>query len=1006
MEKRISLFCLLVLALPSVRGDGLGLDHALSSASRWTALEGKTKEPGKGAFTLDQGAIKVSGAVSADVQLRVIDDFVFRGTAKIFLPSGQPDYASGSLTLFDKKTNERLYFMTIFKQPGVPTDTCTVSINGNGRQCPVKVTWDQWYQLKVELSDNTARMKIWLDGVVEPSTWQMECSVRMKSFDAIGFRTYASEVSFKGLSAECFPDQDPVAVVGDDVLKVTIGLRGVLKKIEINRSGNWESVDFRKGPDRGCLWVVNDAGSTEGRPIVLSSDGASPGRYSKRDGELEYSLVYAVEGGRLVVTAGLKNKGAMDFKPASCGVQLGLDLEMASYPSWNDKYSPTLLRCEKTHFWGYFMSPKQRILAISSPDPVACYTTRYSGGGHRIYTTTLDLLHAGPLPARHPQGLDALPAGAERTWKIILEDVKNLDDVKAAVARSTQAPMVDCDTYTVDANESMQLRVISATPPVATIFDPDGKKESLALKPTTAGHYAATFKPTGGIGRYSVQVSNGSGRVSEASLSVRRPWAWYMTQARKQALAKVQIASSHIESWYGLFPAYMARRVLPDAAADSAIDQVFAEIWPLMYDMNKKVPYDSNKTLPHPSADRTQNQSGAAELMAQKYLATGDIKDLEFASSLADFVIKTQTPDGAYRMYGTHYTSVIYVGKNILTVALAEAEAAAKDSKWAVKANVHFDSVRRAMDELVQSGDNIQTEGEMTFEDGMIGCSYTQLAMFALQQSDPVRAKKYLDAAVYLKDKHKCLSQILIPDSRMNGGSLRYWESQYDVMLTPNMMNSPHGWSAWRIYGLWYLYLLTGEESYMNQVESALGSCAQLIDFKTGELRWAFVPDPYVPASVFQEDPATPGKPIRVNKVVSEQYIPMVSQWYKPAKGKCVWAYGDSGGGACNNDVHEIFKCVGEVMVENAYVLERADGSLVGWNCTVSRDKKGALHVVPAEACVSRVHLNLKKGGTVEIAFASGKLKLMAKPGMDWVGPGGKPFTIRKLSDTLSKVAL
>ncbi|MGL5019134.1 MAG: hypothetical protein ACRDBP_13440 [Luteolibacter sp.] len=343
------------------------------------------------------------------------------------------------------------------------------------------------------------------------------------------------------------------------------------------------------------------------------------------------------------------------------------------------------------------------------------------------------------------------------------------------------------------------------------------------------------------------------------------------------------------------------------------------------------------------------------------------------------------------------------MAKNILTVALAKA--AEKDPKWAVKAKEHFDSVRRAVDELALNLDNIQTAGEMTFEDGMISCSYTQLAMFALRQSDPTLAKKYLDAAVYLKDKHKCLSQILIPDSRMNGGSLRYWESQYDVMMTPNMMNSPHGWSAWRIYGFWYLYLLTGEESHMNQVESALGSCAQLIDFKSGELRWAFVPDPHVLASVFQKDPATPGKPLRVNKVVSEQYIPIVSHWYKPAKGKYVFAYGETGGGACNNTVHEIFKCVGEVMFENAYVLERADGSLVGWNCTVSRDQKGALHVVLAEACVSRVHLNLKKAGTVEIAFAKGKFQSAAKAGLSWAGPGGEPFTIRKLSDALTKAS-
>lgn len=84
MKKLIGLFCLLVLAVSSVRGDGLGLDHALSSASKWTALEGKSKEPGKGEFTLEQGVIKVSGAVSADVGLRVIDDVVFRERRRFF----------------------------------------------------------------------------------------------------------------------------------------------------------------------------------------------------------------------------------------------------------------------------------------------------------------------------------------------------------------------------------------------------------------------------------------------------------------------------------------------------------------------------------------------------------------------------------------------------------------------------------------------------------------------------------------------------------------------------------------------------------------------------------------------------------------------------------------------------------------------------------------------------------------------------------------------------------
>lgn len=991
MKKILCLLSLFLLAGTGVKADTIRSDDQVSQPN-WKLLEDKRQQTG---FTQDQGVEKVLGIILSEVKVKEIDNLVFRATTSFFMPSGQPNWASAALLLLDNK-NSKIAFTTIFEKPG----TCLVSVDGRVR-VPVNTTPNKWYQMKVEVADFTAKMKIWPQGEAEPPAWQVESVVSLSAerVDAVGLCGGRTEVSFKDFSAEFLSAQDKTTLMGDDKLKATISSQGFLKKLEVNRAGNWEAVDFRKGRFRGYLWTVGEPGM-ELRPVRLTPDDpaqGTPGRFSGLDKEIEYSMAYKVEEGRLVMTAGLKNKGAKEFKPSNCGVQLGINLEMAQYPEWNNRYSPTLLRCEKDFFWGYFMTPKQRILAICSPDPVASYTTHYSNGGHRIYTSTLDFLHEGPLPPRHPQGLDVLPAGAEKKWKIILEDVKSLEEVKTVIARETQAPLVDCDTYTVDANQSFEVRGISTTPPSVSITSPDGKRETLALKPGQPGSYKATYQPTGGIGLYSVQATNGSGKGSEATLSVRRPWAWYMTQARKEAVAKVQIGCSHIEGWYGLFPSYTTRRVLPDKAVDDAIDQTFAEIWPLMYDM----------TAMRPTRDgsRIQNHSGAAELMAERYRATGDIKDLEFASSLADCILKGQTPDGVYRSGRTHYTSVIYVAKNILTVALAEAEAAAKDPKWAAKAKTHFDSVRRAVDELAKDLDNIQTEGEMTYEDGMIGCSYTQLAMFALQQTDPEAVKKYLDAALYLKDGHKCLSQLLIPDSRMNGGSLRYWESQYDVMMTPNMMNSPHGWSAWRVYGLWYLYLLTGEESYMNQVESALGSCAQLIDSKTGELRWGFVPDPYVRAWVFEEDPAVPGKPTRKGKVIGEQYIPMISQWYKPAQNTWVFAYGGKGGGSCNNDVHEIFKCIGEVMFENAYVLERADGSLVGWNCKATRDPKGAIQVSPSDACVSRVHLNLKKGAAVEIAFAGGKFQSVAKAGMGWVGPGGAPFQIRKISETLSKVS-
>ena len=999
----MSLLSLFLLAGAQLEGALLTFDEQFSNSSKWAVHEGKVDQEKTGDFKLDQGVIKVSGAVSTAMEIGKMQSLIFRGSAKMFIPSNPAEWSSGSLALFNKKNNTRLYFMTIFNTPGTPEDTCVVSINGAGdSRSPVKVTRDQWYQMKVEVSQLEAKIKIWQVGTVEPPAWQVETPFHalQEQYDAIGFRTFGTEVAFKDVSVETSPSvQMPsIAVLGDNQLKATVSSRGVLNKLEVNRDGSWEAVDLRSGNGRGYLWTVRDSQSKELRQIKMEIADPTKGQFSQLDNGIEYSLAYAVEEGRLVVTAGLKNKSAADFKPLSCGVQLGLDLEMSKYPEWNLKYSPTLLRCEKTHFWGYFMSPKQRIMAVSSPDPVASYTTLYSLGGHRIYTTTLDLLHDGPLPARHPLGLDALPAGEERKCRIVLEDVKSLETVKAVVARSTQAPMLDCDSYTLDTSGSFTIRVISETQPSVTITGPDGIKKPLVLIRDQSGLYAATYKPKGGIGLYSVQITTPSGKVAEACLSVRHPWSWYMTQARKEAVAKVQLGCSHIEGWYGLFPSYITRRVLPDKAVDDAIDQKFTEIWPLMYDMQKMLPITCHS--------RIQNHSGAAELMAERYRATGDVNDLEFASALADFILSNQTPDGVYRNGRTHYTSVIYVAKNILTVALAEAEAATQDPKWAIKAQTHFESVGKAMDELAKDLDNIETEGEMTFEDGMISCSYSQLAMFALQQTNPEAAQKYLKAALHLKDGHKCLSQILIPDSRMNGGSLRYWESQYDVLMHPNMMNSPHGWSAWRVYGLWYLYLLTGEESYMNQVESALGSCAQLIDSKTGELRWGFVPDPYIRASVWEEDPTTPGKPIRINKVIGEQYIPMIAQWYKPAKGKWVHGYAESSfGGCCNNDVHEIFKCVGEVMLENAHVLEREDGSLVGWNCKVTRDQKGTLQVIPEESCVHRVHLNLKKGIAVQIAFADSKFETVAKPGMNWVGPGGEPFSVRKLSKTLSNVS-
>lgn len=104
---------------------------------------------------------------------------------------------------------------------------------------------------------------------------------------------------------------------------------------------------------------------------------------------------------------------------------------------------------------------------------------------------------------------------------------------------------------------------------------------------------------------------------------------------------------------------------------------------------------------------------------------------------------------------------------------------------------------------------------------------------------------KYINAAEHMMNIHSCLEQNNIPDCRMNGGSLRFWEAQYDVMIKANFMNSPHGWTAWTIYAKYYLYLLTGKVHYLIEIINAMGTCVQLMNLK-GEMRWAFMCDPYI----------------------------------------------------------------------------------------------------------------------------------------------------------------
>jgi hypothetical protein len=278
----------------------------------------------------------------------------------------------------------------------------------------------------------------------------------------------------------------------------------------------------------------------------------------------------------------------------------------------------------------------------------------------------------------------------------------------------------------------------------------------------------------------------------------------------------------------------------------------------------------------------------------------------------------------------------------------------------------------------------------------MISCAAMQLGLFALLQEDAGERRRYAEASKRMLLSHRCLEQLLIPDSRMNGATLRFWEAQYDVLIgkSHNMMDSPHGWSAWLIPGLWFQYLLTGEEEWLRRAMNTMGSCAQLIDSRTGKLRWAFVPDPYREVTMLEPNPDNPKRGKRVERVIGEQYVPMIAAFHSPDHEPVSGNGWDSGWNCCN-DVNEVFISLAEVALTSAYVIERANGELVTWNCTAHAGAAGSIEVKPAEGVVSRVHLNLNRPHRITTTFGNAPAQTFETKGMQWIGPGGTPELFR-----------
>ena len=130
-----------------------------------------------------------------------------------------------------------------------------------------------------------------------------------------------------------------------------------------------------------------------------------------------------------------------------------------------------------------------------------------------------------------------------------------------------------------------------------------------------------------------------------------------------------------------------------------------------------------------------------------------------------------------------------------------------------------------------------------------------------------------------------------------------------------------------------------------------------MADYKTGDLRWAFVVDPYLKVTQacsadthVTADSLSFGNPHPMlyqtrHFTIGEQYVPMISDWQTV--------------NSQDNDVHELFKFIGESMLTNAFVVEHEDGQLYGYNCTV-RKQADKWMVEPMEKQMTNLHCNLR----------------------------------------------
>lgn len=581
------------------------------------------------------------------------------------------------------------------------------------------------------------------------------------------------------------------------------------------------------------------------------------------------------------------------------GMRLGIDAYMDKYPDWLDKFFPTAIRCEKTGFWSCFCSPNGKMLSVCSKEKIASWKNEYNKTkygsltdvGHRIYTSSAEFINTYKNPERHPESEKFVREQKEYTF--YYSYVKNFNGLSDFVKKYAGIILPRIEKYTFEPWESAEI---------------SGKKFELE-----SGYNLFDFENTAQIGLYK-----------------RKEWFYYIECAAKNAEKCQQKGGSHCEAWYGYFTMCLYAGLINDALYTDKLCRQFDEFFENVTENTLCGVRFKRRALP----ERLQNISSMVSLLSDFYELSGNEKYLKNACDMADALLETQDVSGGYMWGKSHYTCVIYPIKSLL-------ELYSTLKKAGKNADRYYESAKLAAADLYRRKDDIGTEGEQTFEDGMITCEALQLSLFALETDNEDWRRKLTDLSEALMKKHRALEQNILPDCRMRGATLRFWEARYDLNFFANMLSTPHGWTSWKVYAVYYIYLLTGKKEYLRDLFDTVGACMQCVG-ENGELYWGFIADPCVT-----------GRSLKINsskkaefeiKTVGEEYLPMISHWYKQEKDALICQYiknpddekslKEDYGGSCDNDVHEHFKALCETVFGKAFIHE-TDSGYICYNCKI-----------------------------------------------------------------------